>query len=143
MEFETIIALVTSVSAFLISLINITINKRKISTETISKNRIDWIKDVRELVAEFISLYVNKAPKNEQKIIRNKICLYMRSGVISYSEFLDQMDICINEDYSDENCNKLISKAQIVFSDVWIRMKMESGIKNKDDKRFEELFNNK
>ncbi len=50
MEFETGIALITSLMAIVISIINTFISRKKISSEIITKNRVNWISDVRELL---------------------------------------------------------------------------------------------
>ena len=63
MEFETGIALITSLMAIVISIINTFISRKKISSEIITKNRVNWISDVRELLKKFLDIYI----KNEKK----------------------------------------------------------------------------
>lgn len=140
MDLDVTIALITSLLAFIISLINISINQKKITSEVITTNRINWIIDVRELVKKFIDIYVKDDKSIELTIIRNQIYLYMRQGVTSYSKLIEQLDKCIKQGYNKQNCDDLILKAQIVFSDVWVRMKREAGIKKQDDDRIFELF---
>ena len=76
-------------------------------------------------------------------VIKGKLCLYFRerSGKNnSYLRLIESMDDCINSDYNHEKSENLIELAQVVLSEVWIRMKREAGITEKDDAKFEKMF---
>lgn len=142
MKAQEILTLVISFASIIISILTFLISKRKNTNEIITKNRLDWISQVRTLLQEFLKEYINNEPKANLLITRNKIALYFREGVVSYSKLLNQIDRCIEYGYDKENCDKLISEGQNVFSEVWIRMKREAGINEKTDKKYEMLFGN-
>lgn len=96
------ISFITSILAFVVSVIsvitNVILTKRQIESEYISKNRMDWIKDVRGLLSIFLELYIDGAQKKELEKIKNKILLYFRDNVKSYNEVAKQLDVCINSE---------------------------------------------
>ncbi len=101
---------------------------------------MDWIKNVRGLLGNFLELYIDGAQKNELEKIRNKILLYFRENVNSYEKVAEQLDLCINSVYNKDNVNKLIICSQNMLSEVWIRIKRENGMDEKIDKKFEKMF---
>lgn len=137
----SILSIVISTSTLIFNVIN---ERKKIATENITNNRINWIGDVRNLLKDFIEYYINSSIKNDKNliIIKNKLALYMRNNVNSYSELLHQIDICIQNGYNENDCNRLITASQNVLSEVWIRMKREAGISLKEDLKYEKMFNN-
>lgn len=148
---ENVITLVTAILAFIISIISIIITvvneRNRVKTDVVTKNRIDWIKDVRNLMMLFLEIYIEDnydGDKRKKKliIISSKINLYFRDGVKSYASLTEKLNECANNDYNDDDLKLLIEKAQIVFSDVWVRTKREAGIEKKEDNQYEELFGN-
>lgn len=140
------ISFITSIFAFVVSVLslitNIFLTKKQIESEYISKNRMDWIKNVRCLLGNFLELYIDGAQKNELEKIRNKILLYFRENVNSYEKVAEQLDLCINSDYDKDNVKELIICSQNMLSEVWIRIKRENGMDEKVDKKFEKMFKN-
>ncbi len=138
------ISFITSIFAFVVSVLslitNIFLTKKQIESEYISKNRMDWIKNVRGLLGNFLELYIDGTQKNELEKIRNKILLYFRENVNSYEKVAEQLDLCINSVYNKDNVNKLIICSQNMLSEVWIRIKRENGMDEKIDKKFEKMF---
>lgn len=149
---ENKITLAVSILSFIVSIataITTFINGRNnIKTKTITENRVIWIKDVRNLVMDFLEVYINQASNKEEKRINlitlsSKINLYFRKNVKSYDDLTNILNKCIEEEYSDENLQLLIEKSQIVFGDVWKRAKYESGITDKENELYERIFGNK
>lgn len=141
----SILSFVVSISTAITSFIN---ERNHIKTETITENRVIWIKDVRNLVMEFLELYINQIVDKAKKrtnltILKSKISLYLRKNVKSYEGLINILNKCIEEEYSNENLQLLIEKSQIVFSDVWKRAKYESGITDKENELYEKKFGNK
>lgn len=148
---ENIITLIAAILAFVASVATIIITvlneQRRVKTDSITKNRIIWIKEVRNLTKKFLEIYIEnyahcKKRKKKLMIISSKINLYFRKGVNSYVFFSEALNRCVYNDYNDEDLKLLIDSAQIVFSDVWIRVKREAGIAKKEDKLYDELFGN-
>ena len=75
-------------------------------------------------------------------IIKGKISLYFRNGVVSYDNLLSSLDRCIDYDYCIEDYESLITNSQRVLSDVWVRMKDEAGITKRNDRKFDVMFGN-
>lgn len=144
MDSAIIAAAVGAFSAIVVSLVTMATNRKEIKSEAISKNRVEWIKDVRNLIMQFLDEYMNK--EKADKVLlekqRNKISLYLRPHVNSYERLLNALDDCIKCDYDELKCNELIKSAQAVFSEVWIRAKMESGISQRENSKFEKMFKN-
>ncbi|MCR4767878.1 MAG: hypothetical protein K5875_07960 [Saccharofermentans sp.] len=144
MDENVVAALVGAGSAIIVSIITVIINlfisRKGVKTETITKNRISWIEDVRKLTMEFMEYYANTSSVTrikDLKRIRNKVCLYTRRGVKSYSAFTTAMDKCIsNPDYNEQDLEALIESAQYTFSEVWLRAKREAGISQREDNKF-------
>ena len=148
---ENIITLIAAILAFVASVATIIITvlneQRRVKTDSITKNRIIWIKEVRNLTKQFLEIYIeNYGNCNKRKkklmIISSKINLYFRKGVNSYVFFAEALNKCVYNDYNVEDLKLLIDSAQIVFSDVWIRVKREAGIAKKEDRLYDELFGN-
>lgn len=149
---ENTITLIAAISAFLTSIISIIVtlhnHQKQVKTETITRNRIDWIKDVRLLVMEFLTIYIDDSLSENQRnqkliLTKNKICLYLRKEVTSYQNLVNALNVCIDNKYDTDKCNYLIEKTQEVLSEVWIRTKMEAGITKREDNKYEFLFGNK
>lgn len=138
---------ITSVLAILLSMISlitsVIFSKKQIESEYITKNRMDWIKEVRALLGVFLELYTDGAPKNELEKIRAKIMLYFRENVKSYASVVEQLDECINsETYDKNNADRLVICSQRMLAEVWVRVKRESGMDKKVDDKFEKMFKN-
>lgn len=143
MKSQEIITLIISFSSLIISIFTFLVNKRKNINQIITKNRLNWIYQVRLLLQKFLEEYINNESKATMLITRNKIALYFRKDVLSYTKLLNQIDMCIENEYSKENCDKFILESQNVLSEVWIRMKREAGINKKTDEKYEIMFGNK
>ena len=148
---ENVITLIAAILAFIASIATIIITivneRNRVKTDAITKNRIDWIKDVRNLMMLFLEIYIEDNYNGDERkkkliIISSKINLYFREGVNSYASLTEMLNKCADNDYNDEDLKLLIERAQIVFSDVWVRAKREAGIVKKEDNRYEELFGN-
>lgn len=143
MEIQDIVSSTLSVIAFILSLINLNYKKQKLSNQIITSNRIEWIRSVRDLLSQFVETYAT-SPQDRQTlmIIKYKITLYMRKNVISYNDVINQLQKCIDRgSFNAKECDLLVEYAQIMLSDVWIRMKREAGVKPKEDNKYYKLFN--
>lgn len=133
-----------SVLAFFISVGNWINDKRKNISEIVSNERIKWIKDVRNLTALFLEKYIKGEDEKELKIIKSKIDLYIRWNSSFYQKYNEKLNHCIVNAYNEDDYKELTSFAQEVLNDVWVRIKKETGISIKDEKRIiKELFPNK
>ncbi len=146
---ENIITLIAAILAFVASIatiiITIVTERNRVKTDAITKNRIDWIKDVRNLMMLFLEIYIEDNYNGDERkkkliIISSKINLYFREGVNSYASLTEMLNKCANEPYTDENLKILIGSAQKVFSNVWVRVKREAGITEKEDEKYEKMF---
>ena len=147
MSTAEIITSVISTVALIISIANVIYVKKQISVDAITKCRVDWIKDVRLLLQDFLTEYNGNRDVNKLRIIRNKICLYLRSGVSSYKNLKNALDLCIQTaDPSISTYNPIdgvIEAAQTTLSNVWIRAKREAGITKRIDDKFAIEFESK
>lgn len=76
------ITILTSLLALIISLLTYFLTRKKLITETITKNRINWITEVRGYCAEFIGELTKDSPDlQNMKELKIKIMLYGRQGL--------------------------------------------------------------
>lgn len=143
MEIQDAITATLSVIALLLTLINLIFTKQKISNEIITSNRLEWIRSVRSLLAQFVEIYTT-TPHDKQAlmIIKYKVTLYFRKDVKSYNAVADQIQKCIDLGcFNTEECDLLVEYVQNMLSEVWIRMKREAGISFKEDDKYYKFFN--
>lgn len=143
MEIQDTISTTLSIIALILTLVNLTFKKQKISNEIITSNRIEWIRSVRSLLAQFVEIYTT-TPQDKQSlmIIKYKITLYFRKDVKSYNAVTNQIQKCIDlGSFNTKECDLLVEYAQKMLSEVWIRMKREAGISLNQDNKYSKLFN--
>lgn len=113
--------------AAIISLISVIVNLfltlRKNQSEYVTKNKMNWIKDFRGLIGEFLDLYIDREDKNKLLKVKLKIEPYLRDGINSYDNLINQLNLCIINKYNESDYCKLIKCSQIVIHEVWIRVK--------------------
>ena len=138
--------IITSAVALAVSIISAFISLKnegsKIKTDTITKNRIQWNKDVRNLLIRFLRVYMDTTlDENKKKekllLLKNTIRLFLRESVVAQKELVDALTKCAynpNKGKRMKNINKVIIKSQIVLSESWTRAKIETGISQKEDK---------
>lgn len=142
-NFSTVVSIVISVAAFFISVYNLYLNKSKITAEFIAKNRMEWIKDVRKLMYEFIASYYKKEGEECLRLCQTKISMYTRKNSEAYARLDEQLEICINNEFNMQDYNILIEECQNVLNDVWRRLKLESGMNSAKDKKIQDIIRNK
>ena len=135
-----IITTILSIMAFLVSVYNLVLMRRKVITEFISANRIEWIKDVRGLMFNFTECYYNRKSKDELRICKTKIDLYTKMNDPAYNTLDDILEKCIQVEVNEDDYNKLIEECQNVLGTAWARMKEESGISSRQDKKMRKKF---
>ena len=130
------VAGVASLIALIISVYNSLIEKRRLIAETITKNRIEWIINVRRLLIEFLDNYYS-ANAIGMLLVHDKVALYMNNYNPNYNKLLIAMRTCAYDNpQSRESIDSVILLSQEVLSSVWIRMKREAGIKRKNEAAF-------
>lgn len=147
MDGEVLAAFITSALAFIISIANIVITLRDRKTtlivQNIASNRIKWIEDMRSLMQSFAVAYI-EGEKEELKIIKAKMDVYMRFDDESYSDLYAQLNACMSDPYMEKNYEALMKACQNVLHRVWRRMKIETGMSNEDDLEIrEKVFSKK
>ena len=139
-------AAIGAVVAIVVQLFTRATSKNMIKSDTISKNRVEWIREVREHIKKFLAIYMDDTATSKSEKLdleKRKISLYMRANVESYRKLLLALDTCVkNPKYNELECDYMIKCAQEVFSEVWIRAKHESGITEKEDKTYDDMFGN-
>lgn len=148
------ITILTSLLALIISLLTYFLTRKKLITETITKNRINWITEVRSYCAEFIGELTKDSPDlQNMKELKIKIMLYGRRGLGEkgpYDSLFNNISKAINiveqsntTETKEQIISVLIGSSQAVLNDVWWRMKREVGITKKTDKKIEKEIEKK
>lgn len=119
-------------AAFVISIVTAITNRKKLITSAISSNRIEWIKEVRALMFDFINEYKINTNKTRLHILASQIMLYLNRQN-DYSEFVDAIRRCVDFEYSESNHLHLVNSTQDMLNSVWRRMKLETGLNTNYD----------
>ncbi len=117
-----------ALAAFVISIITAMTHRKELITSAISSNRIEWIKEVRALMFDFITEYKINTNKTRLHILSSHIMLYLNRQN-DYSEFVDAVRRCVDLEYSETNHLHLVNSTQDMLNSVWRRMKLETGLK--------------
>lgn len=134
----SIIATAISILAFAVSVFNLLLDRRRLKTDAITRNRIDWIKEVRDLIWQFVTIcWEHPEDVNAKVRIATKIRLYTKQGDV-YRSLLSAIDTCISDQTTViEHVDDLIKQGQDTLNDVWIRMKREAGITTREDRKYQ------
>ena len=134
-----VLSLLISFISLAISWYNAYYKTKAFQADNITKNRLLWISEVRNLIALFIDTYIGYIKKPDEAIelerIAAKIRLYLRSNDADYEALTDALENCIKEGYCEATLNALITAAQNVLNDVWLRVKAETMISKTHGKR--------
>lgn len=127
---STLVATFISLLTFYFDIVK---HKKDLIAQAITSNRIDWIMQMRTLVAEFICAYIDQRPTNELQKIKIQIQLMCRHKV-DYDKILECIDTCCKDTENvGANCDALIEVTQYVLQKVWVRIKIEGGQTAKDE----------
>ena len=129
-----IVAAITSIAVIWVS-------KKKLHTEIISVNRLDWLKAVRELVGDFIEIHISNGASNSKKIdlmrIKSRIALFLYPDSNKNQECLM---LVLNECINNPNypVEKLIAVAQCTLRGSWNILKAEAGFTERGERKIGE-----
>jgi len=102
---------------------------------SITLNRIEWIKQMRELVAQFLCAYIDKEPESVLRKVKVRIELLVRNNYSDdYSHLVKALEECCKTAYSKETTdltNEVVLATQYSLYCAWTRMKIESGQRKK------------
>jgi hypothetical protein len=128
---STIISYIAAISSFIaiiISILNWFIATRRLKVEAITKNRIEWIKDVRNILYLFANAY-RHINEEEMSTQYTKLMPFISLPNDVYQELITAMDVCISDRSYDETHSKnLIKSTQDTLKSAWALMKKEAGI---------------
>lgn len=69
--------------------------------------------------------------------------MYTRRDSPVYENLNELLNACTEDiEFSEKNYDELMEECQKVLNSTWIRIKLESGMSRKDDKRIYQLFEN-
>ncbi len=134
------VSVILSILAFVMSVLNFSLDKRRMISEFIATNRMDWIKTVRELLFDFAKNYYEGSDKDTLRICKLKIDMYTRVNDPAYDELNNILQKCIDEEFCMTDYDKLIEESQFVLGAPWKRMKAEAGISQRKDVKYRKLF---
>lgn len=143
-----IVSATTAFLAVVISLLSYFNSRRKTTIDSITINRMEWIKEVRSYCANFLFEFNKLSPDmNVLRDLSMKIQLHGYGD--TYTELFDSLNECIElaeNGQSDVNekvvvSQKLLQCSQEVLNGVWWRMKREAGISAMKDKIIHKAYN--
>lgn len=133
-KYADIITAVAAFFALFISIYSAAISRNEVVSSSISSSRIDWIKEVRKLLYEFLSEYRHQNRKDVMIDLYTHIVLFFNHRGDTYKNLIESMKKCINNGYSDENYWNVVTFGQHALDLSWRRMKREAGVSFKREK---------
>ena len=136
-----VLPIIVALIAVGVSVFNLLLIRKDIYTKTIATERIKWANTVRQLIANFIEVYVSDS-SNEHKLVSIKSHIELFLNPKDNPDHSDLSNI-LNNHLDDRNLtvNELTAISQIVFKNSWETMKDEAGgSKKKDEKRREVIY---
>jgi len=117
---------ISSAVISLITLIYLFFSERRNSiTSTITKERVDWIRQAREALLKFADCYYRRNKKGMRQA-KARLETLMRRDTPEYRLVLEHIDICINSNELDlGNYNKLIGLSSYILARAWQRVKID------------------
>lgn len=92
-------------------------------------------------MVEFIENYYLRADPSKLQVCKLKIELYTRRDNSVYEKLNELLNACTEDtEFNKERYDELIEECQKVLNSTWIRIKLESGMSRKDDKKIYQLF---
>lgn len=140
-----VISAIVSISAAIISLCGI--RHHEIVT-SMTKSRITWIKDVRELITDFcIQFYFLPNEKAQLERLRMHIFLYLRECNEFYTPLIKAINVCCDNHIGEKDVavvlQDLVAASQYVLATAWARVKLEGAHGMSDDKRIDKQLKKK
>jgi len=148
LNISDIVSATTAFLAVVISLLSYFNSRRKTTIDSITTNRMEWIKEVRNYCASFLFEFNKSTPDlNVLRDLSMKIQLHGYGD--TYTELFDSLNECIqlaekgNTDVyaKDFASQQLLQSSQEVLNGVWWRMKREAGISAMKDKIINKAYN--
>lgn len=128
----------TAIPAFLAlgtSIWSIFLSKRSLISQNVSIRRFEWITEVRGIITEFISEYVENGNQNQKKLVKiySRLMLYLNPAHAVYAPLVNSLKACLSSDNQPEtvyaNCIEVLNGAQKALNTTWKRAKVETGIR--------------
>ncbi|SBW02751.1 hypothetical protein KL86CLO1_11691 [uncultured Eubacteriales bacterium] len=136
----SILTIIVSGIAVLISLFSAWISRRSIITNAISSNRIEWIAIVRNLIRDFVKEYSGGSNIPVLTNIYSELVLYFNPNGEVYAGLVNAMKKAILEGYTAQNHWNILNCGQAVLDSSWKRMKRESGMSFKTELKISKSF---
>ena len=136
--------IITSLIAIASLVVSLSMKFHELKASSITIQRIDWIKTVRDLCAEFIIEFSKDAPKKsklDELAIRIKLYGRRKNDRITndYYNLYEGIDKCLkkwnttNTQEKEKYKDLMIGVSQDMLQSAWDHMKRESGISEKRD----------
>ena len=113
-------------------------SRRSAITQSITKERMEWIRQTREALLIFAKSYrqtdlkLPQAQNNKQKQIelmedaQARLETLMRRDTVEYREILEHIDHCIKTGYAEHDYDKLIGLSTYILARAWQRVKIDA-----------------
>lgn len=129
------ITTILSLLALIISILGFFLNKRTLLTEVITKQRIEWISNVRASITTFVSACLYEECEAAMLEAKARVELYLNQNNTEHLLLIEAMDNCIAvRENAKANINQVILAGQFVMNQSWKRMKRESGMSYRFEK---------
>lgn len=133
---EIISAIISASVAFIVGLIVSYQNKRQVFSSVVSRGRMDWVRDIRELSAELFTIleqYPSKAelPQEKyEKFLKAKNSIILRLSPQGFHQLDDEiLQVLQYGSYDEISANMTLIRDRIVLigKTEWEKVKVEAG----------------
>ncbi len=130
---EDYVSAIVASLAFVLSILNFFHSRRSLFVDTISKQRVDWITNIRVTVREFIYAYIDGDDANDLLKKKYAVELWLNSKSTEHAKLLGLLDQCMMGDKNQKEANiqALIEETQHLLNLNWGKMKNEAKYKSK------------
>ena len=137
------IEMITALSSIALSLFTLAYtvmsNEKQAILQTVTVNRMNWIQEVRELLANFAHAYRTHNAE-DMADIEAKLELFMRRDVKEYQYVLNHLKHCIKHEYNESDYEKLLSLSSYTLARAWQRIKVDARKYRFTDKAADQII---
>jgi hypothetical protein len=133
---DTWIAIAISSLALVVSALSLFLSRRTLMTEVITKQRMEWIHNVRGAVTEFVSACLQSTDKAEITVKKMRVELFLNYNNQDHLPLIEAMnDCCSCGEVTITYVEKVVESTQKLLNKSWRRMKIESGMSRNFEKK--------
>ena len=123
-KLNLVVSLVVSFIAVGISVFNLIATRKQLFADVVSKHRIDDVEALRNLICQFVSLYLKSASRNDLLSVKINVDLYLNERYNPAHVKLAEVMLEL-ANTPEKDVERLVSIAKISLQERYLRSKLE------------------